>query len=347
MKIYLGSLGCLWVLLAIPLSASSSRIYVLNTSGAGISVIDPATNKVVQTLEGIEVPHGIVFSPDGSRAYITDESDHTLAVMDTRTGKIFKKVPLSGRPNLQGITKDGSRIIVCIAEPFPRAAMDIVDTISLEKIRTIPMKAPMHDCYTTNDGKYAVGGSPKGKFLVVIDLQTEQPAWELTFDHSVIPMAFENNLDGSTRRIFVQLGYFNGFAVVDFAERKEVARIKLPDGGLNTNSYIYEGVSHGEEVAPDGKTLWINSDQSNAVFVYSLPDLKLLGHVPLPELELAGHPAITGDPHWLTFTPDGKTVYISITNLKLVVAIDAKTMKVLARIPVGETPRRIGTLLVQ
>jgi YVTN family beta-propeller protein len=105
-------------------------------------------------------------------------------------------------------------------------------------------------------------------------------------------------------------------------------------------------MSHGEAVSPDGKTLWVNSGPSNAVFIYSLPDLRLLGSVPLPELEIAGHPAITGDPHWLTFTPDGKTVYISVTNIKLVVAIDAKTMKVIARIPVGETPRRMESVLV-
>ena len=42
-------------------------------------------------------------------------------------------------------------------------------------------------------------------------------------------MAFEANADGSTRRIFVQLSKLNGFAVVDFAARRDVARITLPD----------------------------------------------------------------------------------------------------------------------
>ncbi len=46
--------------------------------------------------------------------------------------------------------------------------------------------------------------------------------------------------------------------------------------------------AHGSGVTPDGKTLWIASRDSNAVFAYSLPDLKLLGHVPTPELKVAG-----------------------------------------------------------
>ena len=44
----------------------------------------------------------------------------------------------------------------------------------------------------------------------------------------VRPMAIEANPDGSTKRIFAQLSDLNGFAVVDFAERKETARIELP-----------------------------------------------------------------------------------------------------------------------
>ena len=42
-------------------------------------------------------------------------------------------------------------------------------------------------------------------------------------------MAFEMNPDGSTKRIFVQISDFHGFAIVDFAQRKEVGRVTLPD----------------------------------------------------------------------------------------------------------------------
>src|SRR5215831_11587177 len=116
MKPYLRCLKHLWILLALPLAARTTRVYVLNNAGADISVVDPATNKVVQTIEGIEVPHGVDFSPDGSRAYIGDEADHTLNVLDTRSGKIIGKVPVGGKPNLASATKDGKRVYVCIAE---------------------------------------------------------------------------------------------------------------------------------------------------------------------------------------------------------------------------------------
>ena len=62
----------------------------------------------------------------------------------------------------------------------------------------------------------------------MIDLATEQVAWETKMSGGVRPMAInEANPDGSTKRIFAQLSDLNGFAVVDFAARKEVARIEL------------------------------------------------------------------------------------------------------------------------
>jgi YVTN family beta-propeller protein len=334
----------LTLLFALPLSASTARIYVTNSAGNTIDVVDSATNKVVQTIKGIEVPHGVNFSPDGKRVYISNEADAVLDVVDQATGKIIKAIPLSGHPNNIAVSKDGRRIFICIAEK--PGALDIVDTTSMQKAKTIPMKAPLHNVYVTPDGRFAVAGSVRGKFAVVVDVETEQVAWEMSFDQGVRPMAFDWNPDGSTRDMFVQLSNLHGFAVVDFKTHKEIARTKLPD---EPNGYgAIEGrlgtPSHGIGVAPDGKTLWVNSVIANAVFVYSLPDIKLMGHVELPTLDMPGKHVIGSTPDWLTFAPDSKTVYVADTALKMVSAIDAKTLKEVARINVGEVPKRMNAM---
>src|SRR5262249_22760103 len=144
-----------------------------------------------------------------------------------------------------------------------------------------------------------------------------------------------------------QLSDTNGFAVVDFAARKEVARIKLPatTAEFETDAGRATAPSHGIGVAPDGKTLWVTSIPNNAVFVYSLADLKLIGEVALPALKLPGHDAIASVPNWVTFTPDSKTIYISNAAIKSVTAIDTESRTVKAVIPVGEVPKRITTLV--
>jgi len=346
-----GGLKYLWLVLALaawPVSAETALIYVTNSAGDNVHVIDPATNKVVQVINGIEASHGVTFSPDGKRVYISNESESTVDVVDQKSGKITNKVPLSGRPNNLAVTPDGKRLVVAITEP---GTLDIIDTTALKVSKTIPMTGRLHNTYVTPDGKYAVSGSTRGRFLNVVDLQTEKTAWEIKFDGGVRPMAFEVNPDGSTRRIFAQISNLHGFAVVDFAAHKEVARIIMPDepkGYGVVEGRAGAGVpSHGIGVAPDGKSLWVNSHFANAVFAYSLPDLKLIGHASLPDLKLPGRDPIGSIPDWLTFTPDSKTIYVGNSTFNSVVAIDMKTLKVVAKIPVGQVPKRMNTLVMR
>ncbi len=325
---------------------STAQIYVTNSAADTIDVIDPSTNKVVQVIRGIELPHGIAFSPDATRVYISNESESVLDVVDRKSGEVLQKVPLSARPNNIAITKDGGWVLVGIrAEP---GVVDVIDTRSLRRVKSIPVDGSVHNVFVTPDGKYAVSGSIENKAATVIDLHSEQAVWEVKFDRSVRPMAFEPNPDGSTSRIFVQLSGFNGFAVVDFAKHAEVARIKLPD--QPTGFGIEEGrtgtPSHGIGVAPDGKSLWVNSTVANAVFKYSLPEIKLIGYAELPEVHPLGHAPAGAVPEWITFTPDGKLIYVSNSGARSVSAIDTRTLKIVAIIPVGEVPKRLNTLVL-
>ena len=317
--------------LGLPLAAASVRIYQTNSAGDAVDVIDPATNKVVMQIKDIEVPHGVAFSPDGARAYISCEAESTLWAVDTKTGKLIAKAPLSGHPNNIAISKDGGRVFVAIVtQP---GAVDVIDTASMKNVKSIKVKGGVHNTYVTPDGKFALAGSIVGKMLTVIDPQTLEIAWEKPFDLGVRPIAFEKNPDGSTRRLFVQLSGFSGFAVVDFKTHEEVQRITLPSepsGGHTEGG----APSHGIGVAPDGKTLWVDSSLANAVFIYSLPDLKVLGYVKTGEV-----------PDWITFTPDGSRIYIANSGSNSVSAIDTKTRKEVARIPVGEVPKRNGTVV--
>jgi YVTN family beta-propeller protein len=178
---------------------------------------------------------------------------------------------------------------------------------------------------------------------------TDSIAWEHQFDKGVRPIAIETNPDDSTKRIFVQLSDTDGFAVVDFAKREEVARITLPDlhSGIELDPGRAAAPSHGIGVSPDGKTLWVTSIPQNAIFAYLLADLSLVGQVALPELKLPGRSPGGAVPNWVTFAPDSRTVYISNAGLRSVTAVDTQAMKVRAVIPVGEVPKRINTLVTR
>jgi YVTN family beta-propeller protein len=333
-----------------PLTASAStvRIYITNSAGDTVDVIDPASNTVVQEIKDVVGAHGVNFSPDGSRVYISNELTQTLDVYDREAATLIKKVELSGHPNNIAVTKNGDRIVVAVAHG--QGGLDIVDAATLTLKKTISTNGGrLHNVYVTPDGKYVIGGSIPARKLYVFDLATEQLAWDLQMDLGIRPMAIEANPDGSTKRIFIQLSQLNGFAVVDFAARKEVARIGLPqppqqydDGGYRTNE-----PSHGISVAPDNKTLWVTSIPNNAVYAYALDTLKEIGHVDLPSLKVSGNPMpISAVANWTTFTPDGKYLYISNAGMRSVSVIDVADMKLVKAVPVGEVPKRSNTLVI-
>jgi YVTN family beta-propeller protein len=339
----------LFVLAFAPLSAfaSSARVYVTNSAGDSIHVVDTTTNKVVQVIKGIEAAHGINFATDGSKVYVSNESTSTLDVFDRKSGTLIKKIELSAHPNNIAVSKDGARIFVAIARD--PGAVDVIDAATLTRAKSIPVHGRLHNIYVTPDGKYLIAGSISKKLMTVIDLSTDSIAWEHQFDKGVRPMAIETNPDDSTKRIFVQLSDTDGFAVVDFAKREEAARIMLPDlhVGIELDPGRAAAPSHGIGVSPDGKTLWVTSIPQNAIFAYSLADLTLAGRVALPELKLPGRSPGGAVPNWVTFAPDSKTVYISNAGLRSVTAVDTQAMKVRAVIPVGEVPKRMNTLVMR
>jgi YVTN family beta-propeller protein len=317
----------------LPLHAAK-RVVIVQTNSAGdnVHLIDPATNKIVGTIDGIEANHGAAIAPDGSRIYISNEAMSTLDAVDAKTLKVTKQVPLSGHPNNLAIGRDGKRVYVGIIEA--PGGVDVIDTASMTRLKTLPTKGSIHNPYVTPDGKYVVAGSIAGKSINVFDTATDQNAWTLEMDLGVRPMTFSTNPDGSTKWLFVQLTNLNGFAVVDFATHKEIRRInnpELPPG----RSTVPEGAdpSHGMAVTPDNKTLVVCSRLNNALYSYSLPDLTVSGTA-----FLGGKGAA-----WVTLTPDGKRAYVSNAVTNDVSVIDVPTMKEVTRITVGYVPKRNTT----
>jgi YVTN family beta-propeller protein len=338
------------------LSAQSAKLRIIQTNSAGdnIHIIDPATNKVMGEIKGIEAPHGVAVAPDGSKIYVSEEATDTVTVFDGKTLQVIKRIPLSGNPNLVDITPDGKFIYVAIAQSWtdlsefpqikaaPSGGVDVIDTTKLENIKTIALKGGVHDLNVTPDGKYVLAGASRGakpaaNAMYVIDTKTNDLVRTVSVSPSPSPMAITKNADGSTDKVYAQLGGFNGFVVVDFATGATTNRIKLPDIAAEKQTPAGPpAASHGIAVTSDQKTLLVNSRLNSALYAYSLPDLKLLGSV-----NLGGKGA-----GWLTISPDDKTAYVANEHTNNVSVVDIKSLKETAVVPVGFAPARNATWML-
>ena len=89
-------------------------------------------------------------------------------------------------------------------------------------------------------------------------------------------------------------------------------------------------------MTPDGKILIATSKVYSQLYAYSLPDLKPLGTVNVGQ-----------HPEWVTFSPDGKQIYVASAGDNAVTVVNTATLKVITRIPVGQVPKRNGTALLR
>src|ERR1022692_3439021 len=72
-------------------------LYVDNSLGDDITVIDLGTLKIVDTIKVGNQPHALCAPADGRRLFTTIESEKNLKIIDTITGKILDTVPVTDR----------------------------------------------------------------------------------------------------------------------------------------------------------------------------------------------------------------------------------------------------------
>jgi len=197
-------------------------------------------------------------------------------------------------------------------------------------VRSVPVGKGPHNVYRTPDGQHMIVTSMGENKLTMVGVKSEAPEFEIPMGGVPRPLVIDANADNSIKRLFVQLSSLHGFAVVDYANRKVVDRVMLPDGPPGARPLIPATFSHGMGISPDHKTLWVDSLLDNSVSVFSLPDLKRITTIP-----------VGSGPDWMVFTPDGAKCYVSNAGSNSVSAIDAVKFKELTRIPVGKIPKRI------
>jgi YVTN family beta-propeller protein len=109
------------------------------------------------------------------------------------------------------------------------------------------------------------------------------------------------------------------------------------DARKNFDSDGLQGApTHGLTVSPDGTRLWSTGKVYGYAYVHSLPDLKEVGRV-----------FVGQHPEWVTFTPDGRYVYVAAAGDNAVFVVDTATLTEVARVPGGNVPKRNATAILR
>lgn len=307
-----------------PASASGRPIlYVTNSGGNDVTLVDVATHTVIGSIETGPTPHGLEASPDGSLVYVSGETDDDIVAVDTSTSTVLWRTYVGDRPNHIALSDDGRFVYVPI-----RSAdfADVVDTHLRRKIKSIPVGRFPHNSYLAPNRQWVYVTSTGEDKITIIDVATQEAIGAVPVGGEPRPAAISRD----NRFIYVALTGLHGFVVADTAQRKVVEKIELPPANVEDIATMGYTPTHGLGFRPDYKQFWITNVFGNAVEVLSVPDHKLFGTVPVG---LA--------PNWMAFGLDGRMLYVSNAGSHDVSVIDTEGIKEVARIRVGLAPKRL------
>ncbi len=121
------------------------------------------------------------------------------------------------------------------------------------------------------------------------------------------------------KKMYVALSGFHGFATVNLAENDALQRVELPAAPPPPSpceKFEKDTPTHGLQLSPDGKELWVTSLPDAGVYVYDVASAKFSKEI------------TTGQcPNWIAFSPDGKYVAVSNSASDDTSIIDTKTRK--------------------
>src|SRR5215472_4205527 len=308
-------------------SSGSVRVYVTNSLGDDITVIDLASRKVIDDIHVGKGVHGICAPADGRRIFTTIESERNLKIIDTATDKIVNTVSLTGRPNQCSTTPDGHYVGVPVRD---RNSIDIVDTELNKVVKVLPVSTP-HNSYNASSNDQMFVSSMGDHAIDLIDLKTMSYIAKIPVGG--IPRPYAVSRDG--RILYSALTDLHGFVIASVPDRKLIERVELPKAPPSACILEPRTPTHGLALTPDDKQLWVTSLGDSGVYVYDVATKKFSSEIPTGKC-----------PNWITVSPDGDYVAVSNSGSDDCSIIDARTRQEVARVKVGKGPKRLLALRV-
>jgi YVTN family beta-propeller protein len=318
--------SCVLTLSACNSRAQSFNLYVGNSRGDDISIVDLASLKVTGEIKAGDRVHGVCVQADGKRLFATVETDHTLRIINTASRQTIATIKVSGRPNQCAVTPDGKYVAVPIRDGD---SVDIVDVAQQKIVKSLPIKEP-HNALNTGSNRYIYVSSMGSHEIDLIDL--EKMDFVAHIPAGGRPRPYVVSPDGNT--MYVAVADLHGFVIVDIPGKKVLERVMIPSEHATLRKLEYETpdtLTHGLALTPDGSELWVSSLLDDAMYIYDVKAKKITGRVSTGE-----------GPNWIVFTPDGKYACVSNTDTDDVSVIDVKARREVTRVKVGKVPKRLA-----
>jgi YVTN family beta-propeller protein len=302
------------------------RVYVPNGGAASVSVIDPATYKVVGTFPTGAVPQHVVPAYDLSVLWVANEGGNTITPIDPVTGDPGAMVRVDDPYNLY-FTPDG-RYAIVVAERQRRLDFRDPHTMALHDSVRVDCRGVDHMEFTA-DGRYAVASCEFSGQLLKLDVAAHRIVAYLqlpadSFGHAM-PQDVRSAPDG--RVFYVADLTADGVHLVDPVAFRTIGFVHTGKG------------AHAIYPSRDGRLLYVSNRGANTVQAgrHGAGSVSVID--PATRTVVATWPVPGGgSPDMGNVSVDGSELWLSGRFDYEVYVFDTKTGALKHRIPVDRGP---------
>jgi YVTN family beta-propeller protein len=340
-------------------STPSQSLLVLSKRDHLLSIVDPATLKVVARAPVGQDPHEVIASSDGKTAYVSiygGGTYHVLSVIDLVAQKALPDIDLGALNGPHGLTFVGGKLwftaegAKAIGSYDPTTAkIDWVMGTGQNRTHMIYVTADQKQIYTTNVSSATVSvieksavpqmGPPPGMRPGQAGPGGPPPSGpggpagqggppRMDWNQTVIPVGkgdegFDVSPDG--RELWTANAQDGTISIVDIAGKKVMATLDAKVFGANRLKFT-----------PDGKLVFISSLGDTDLVIYAAASRSSFKRVKI------GHGAAG-----ILMQPDGSRSYVACGPDNYVAVIDLKTLEVTGHIDAGGEPDGLAWAIQQ
>jgi YVTN family beta-propeller protein len=309
------------------------RVYVPNRRSNDVSVIDPATMKVVDRFAVGSNPQHVVPSWDLKTLWVTNNAEGTtdgsLTPIDPSTGKPGQPVPVDDPYNMY-FSPDGKSAIV-VAEARKRLDFRDPHTMALQQSLSVPNCSGINHADFSIDGRYAIFTCEFQGSLAKIDVVNRTVIGYLTLSGGAAAMPQDIRVSPDGRTFYVAEMMQGLVYTVDGDRFVETGKIATGIG------------AHGLYPSRDAKVLYV----ANRGFS-TLGSAAARGPGGVSVIDFATNTIVAswpvpggGSPDMGGVSADGKTLWLSGRYDNVVYAFDTTTGTV-TTVPVGTEPHGLA-----
>jgi YVTN family beta-propeller protein len=307
-------IALLTILVAAHTLGAQPALLVLANEDNTLSIVSPASLKVIATLPVGPDPHEVIASGDGTTAYISNYGGgayNTLTVVDLAAKKVLPAIDLGALRGPHGLAFVGSRVwftaeaakAIGSYDPATRKIDWIMGT-GQNRTHMISVSPELNRIVTTNVSSASVS-----------IMEKISGDWNET----VVPVGRESEgLDVSPdgKEIWVANAGDGTVSTIDVASKKVVATLAVNVQGANRLKFT-----------PDGRLVFVSS--------LNKPDVLVLDRATRKEVKRI---KVGDGAAGILMQPDGARAYVACSPDGYVAVIDLHSLEVVGRIAVGQGP---------